>query len=448
VTETFVAPLGDKRGGQSRSSAGASADPNQARRAVVACHDCDLLYPVRRLAAGESATCSRCGAVLYKGKADSVERALTLTISGLILFVLANAYPFMVLEIEGREQVNTLFTGVGELYSHGMWELALLVLMTSIGVPLMKLSATTYVLLPLWLGRRLPGAAKVFRWVEIMHPWAMMEVYLLGVLVAYVNLTDLGSLELGTAVFAFAALILIMVAAEASLDPREVWDQLGRPNAGFDAPQRSRRSVVACHSCQFVGRLSGAELRAHPACPRCGASLHLRKPDSVARTWALLITAAILYVPANVYPVMTVISFGSGQPDTILSGVKHLIEGGLWPLAALVFFASVAVPALKVLGLSFLLISVQTCSRWRPRDRTRLYRVIEGVGRWSMIDVFMVSILVALVKLGSIATIEPGIGASAFAAVVILTMIASMSFDPRLIWDAAGTADDRRAAQS
>jgi paraquat-inducible protein A len=152
----------------------------------------------------------------------------------------------------------------------------------------------------------------------------------------------------------------------------------------------------------------------------------------------------ILYVPANLLPVMTVTSFGRGHPDTILSGVEALIGAGMWPVALLVFFASITVPVLKLIGLTFLSVSVQRRSSWRPRDRTLLYRIIESVGRWSMVDIFMISILVALVNLGTIASIEPGIGAIAFAAVVIITMIASMSFDPRLIWDRQETSDARR----
>jgi paraquat-inducible protein A len=164
--------------------------------------------------------------------------------------------------------------------------------------------------------------------------------------------------------------------------------------------------------------------------------MHHRKRDSLNRTWALVLTAFILYIPANLFPVMTVISFGRGHPDTILSGVKAFIEADMWPLALLVFFASVTVPMLKLWGLVFLLISVQRKSSWRLRDRAALFRIIESVGRWSMIDIFMISILIALVKLEAIATIEPGIGATSFAGVVIVTIIASMMFDPRLMWDA------------
>jgi paraquat-inducible protein A len=151
----------------------------------------------------------------------------------------------------------------------------------------------------------------------------------------------------------------------------------------------------------------------------------------------LLLTGVILYVPANVYPVMTVISFGAGHPDTILSGVEALALAGMWPLALLVFFASITVPVAKIAGLMILLISTQRGSRWRLKDRTILYRIVETIGRWSMIDIFMLSILVGLVQLDRVATILPGIGAISFCAVVIITMIAASCFDPRLMWDAA-----------
>jgi paraquat-inducible protein A len=170
---------------------------------------------------------------------------------------------------------------------------------------------------------------------------------------------------------------------------------------------------------------------------RCGSRLHARKPNSIARTWALLIAASILYVPANTYPVLTVMQLGAGAPSTILGGVEELLASGMYPLAALVFFASIMVPVLKLLGLTGLLISVHMGWGRRLRDRTVLYRIVSAIGRWSMIDIFMESILVALVQFGTVVSIEPGFGAVAFAGVVILTMFAAESFDPRLMWEAA-----------
>jgi paraquat-inducible protein A len=188
-----------------------------------------------------------------------------------------------------------------------------------------------------------------------------------------------------------------------------------------------------CHDCGLLSRLPR---RAHAAhCPRCGSPLHSRKPKSLERTCALVIAAALCYLPANVFPVMTVTSLGKTQSDTIMSGVVYFLMHGMWPLAVIVFVASVFVPLLKLLSLSFLLVSVQRGSRWRPVERTRLYRITEAIGRWSMVDIFAITILVALVRLGNLATIEAGIGAVFFGAVVVITMLAAESFDPRLIWD-------------
>jgi paraquat-inducible protein A len=351
----------------------------------------------------------------------------------------------MTFKLEGREQVSTLLTGVVQLYRDGMWPLAILVLATASLAPLLKLLGNLYVLVPLKLGWRAFGLARVFRYTEIIHPWAMMEVYLLGLIVAYVKLTEFARLELGIAVYSFAALILAMVAAESALDPRQVWERLG-PQAAASLPLASPGALLSCHACDQLVRRRHPGQHARLACPRCGARLHRRLPNSLRRTWALVITAVILYIPANLLPVMTVTSFGKGEADTILSGVKTLMDAGMWPVALLVFFASITVPVLKLIGLTFLLISVQRGSAWRRRDRTFLYRVIESVGRWSMVDIFMISILVALVNLGSIASIQPGAGAIAFAAVVITTMIASMGFDPRLIWDRQETSHGPRPA--
>jgi paraquat-inducible protein A len=163
--------------------------------------------------------------------------------------------------------------------------------------------------------------------------------------------------------------------------------------------------------------------------------VHRRKPNSLTRTWALLIAAAICYVPANVYPIMAVTSFGKTQADTILSGAVYLFVHGMWPLALIVFVASIVVPVLKLVGLTILAISVQNRSQWRPRERARLYRIVDIVGRWSMVDVYVVTILVALVHLGSIASVQAQIGSFFFGAVVVLTLLAAESFDPRLIWD-------------
>jgi paraquat-inducible protein A len=189
-----------------------------------------------------------------------------------------------------------------------------------------------------------------------------------------------------------------------------------------------------CTRCRATARAVPGGSR----CPRCGAPLHARKPHSIATTAALLVTAALLYIPANLLPVMHTHTFLSDEDDTIMSGVISLAQQGSWPIALLVFFASIVVPLLKLLALGEIVIAVSRKSVHNAQQRSRLFRIVEFVGRWSMLDVFAVSILVALVQIQSLAEIEVRPGAFAFAAVVVLTMLAAQSFDERLLWDANG----------
>jgi len=195
------------------------------------------------------------------------------------------------------------------------------------------------------------------------------------------------------------------------------------------------RALVSCHDCSLLVKAPPHGEHTKALCPRCGAGLHARKNDSIRRTWALMLAAVVMYVPANLFPVMKVTSVGKAQADTILSGVMYLLHHGQWPLALIVFVASVLVPMLKMVALIYLLVSVQRGSTSRLVDRTRIYRLTEAVGRWSMVDIFVVTVMVALVQLGALATIEAQPGALYFGAVVVLTMLAAESFDPRLIWD-------------
>lgn len=200
-----------------------------------------------------------------------------------------------------------------------------------------------------------------------------------------------------------------------------------------------------CPVCRLVMKANAADPEAVLGCPRCGASVHRRKPDSLARTTAYLIAAVLCYFPANLYPIMCSTSLGRAQEDTIVTGVVYLFENGMWPLATIVFVASVVVPIAKIVSLAGLVASVKRRSRWRPRDRAATYRIVELVGRWSMVDVYVVTILVALVHLGTLANVEVRFGAIFFAAVVVLTILAAESFDPRLIWDSLEEENGRDA---
>lgn len=208
----------------------------------------------------------------------------------------------------------------------------------------------------------------------------------------------------------------------------------------------ARAGYIGCHACGNVDARD-ASPRASQHCSRCGAALHQRNPESIARTWALLIAAALLYIPANMLPVLHTSSLLGDQDDTIMSGVVYFWVSGDWQLAVIVFVASILVPMLKLTVLVMLALTAQQRSPWRPLERTRLYRIVERIGRWSMLDVFVVTLTVALVHFQSLAVITAGWGALAFAAVVVLTMMASMQFDPRLIWDGVDDATGVRPCE-
>jgi paraquat-inducible protein A len=196
----------------------------------------------------------------------------------------------------------------------------------------------------------------------------------------------------------------------------------------------AQAGLVSCETCHLLSRPAAP---AEPGyCPCCGAELVWRKHHSIQYTWALVIAAAICYIPANVLPVLTTTALGSTESDTIMGGVVLLYTTGSWPLALIVLVASVMVPLGKLVALSYLLIVAQRGWLGSNRERTRLYRLVEFIGRWSMLDVFVDTFTVALVQLQPFMSVKPGPGVLFFAAVVVLTMMAAESFDPRLVWDA------------
>lgn len=402
------------------------------------CRDCGQFQIVPPLPPATSAHCLRCDAVLRHTHRDPLWTPFALNLTALILLLIAVPSVLMLVSTAGQVHVADMFSGPVGLDQHGMWELAAVVLFTTVAAPALKIACMLYVL----IGLRLPHPPRhirtVFAWVERLRPWSMIEVYLLSVFVAYVKLRAIVFIEIGVALYALGALLLTMIAADVLLDAQFVWEEMERRGIPRDkvdhaavAAAAAQVGVIGCDTCGLVCRAADD----HARCPRCGFRLRHRKPNSIMRTWALGVAAALLYVPANVYPVLTLVHFGAGQPSTILGGARELLDAGQWPLAALVFFASIMVPMLKLVGLTILLTSIHARRNDRLHDRTVLYRIIDSIGRWSMIDIFMESILVALVQFGALVTINPGFGAIAFAGVVVLTMFAARSFDPRLMWD-------------
>lgn len=411
--------------------------PGYAADGLIACHACDCLHRIVDVPARGKALCRQCGTLLYRPMPHSLDHTTALYLAALLLLVIANSFPFVALQVGDRIEQSRLASAGLALIQLGMAEVGIVVLLTSVVFPGLTIVGMLYLLLSLRWGRVPYGKVRVWRVVQALMPWSLIGVFMLGLLVSVVKLQDLAVIVPGVAFFAFVGLLMVSSAAVASFDPAVFWPRIGPVRTVADT-SAANQGLTNCHTCDLLVSLSTGQ----GDCPRCGSVIHgMRLPDSLTRSGALLTTAAFLLVPANLYPVMTVSRFGQGEPSTILSGVIHLIQDGAWPLGLLVLFASFVVPIGKILALAFLIVSVHRGSTWRRRDRTVLYRVTEVVGAWSMVDIFLVAILVALVRMEGLATVMPGIGASFFGAAVILTMLAAHAFDPRLIWDEPAAAE-------
>ena len=408
------------------------------------CPDCGLFQQIGRLRPGEMAMCERCSALLRRRRRNSLGTTFALSTASFMLMPVASMEPVLGFRFAGQERLTSLFGLPLAFEQADMPLLAIAVFATTVVAPFVRVLCSVVLLGSLVVkGGRLPHAVLVLlaRLRELLGPWAMLEVFLLGLFVAYTRLEAKSTVEVGVGLYALGALVVVTAWTDCWMDRHALWEAIGRRRRIVVPQGRRVGRLIGCDCCEKVSRG-----RVGDACPRCDVPLRERKPQPIVRCWALLLTAAVLYIPANVYPILTLTTLGSGEPSTILGGVVELIEYRMWPLAALVFVASILVPSLKLLALVVLLVSTQRGSDRRLHDRTRLYRIVDIVGRWSMIDVFMLSVLTALVQMGLLAKVVPGLGAVAFASVVLLTMLAAFSFDPRVMWDAAEARQARTGA--
>ena len=378
---------------------------------------------------------------------------VAVTLTAMVVFILAQCFPIVSLQMAGMTSGATLLQAVGVLWNEGMGVIATMVLLCAIVFPGIELGALLYVALGLRHRRRVPGFNLVLRTVQGARHWAMTEVLMIGILITVIKMTSLARVVPHPGLFAFAVLT-ILCAIVMRYEPRALWALADRqvPEQAVveDAEQQARHEavrdaeLVACHTCGLVNRLphgvgdaapGNIKARTHAHCNRCAAALHRRIPNSIGWTWAMLVAATLLYIPANLLPVMYTQSVGGTEGDTIMSGVVLFWNTGSQGLAIIIFIASVVVPVSKLIALAWLNGSAHLRSRTAPLARTRTYRVVEFIGRWSMLDIFVVTLTVALVRFDVLAMITAGPGAIAFGCVVILTMVASSQFDPRLIWD-------------
>jgi paraquat-inducible protein A len=417
---------------------------------LISCEHCGAVYRRRELGPGEQAACGRCGTVLWRYSGLTVSGWLAVALAALIVFGIANAFPVAIMRVQGMTQAASLPDAILVTWRQGHEIVAVMTGLAGFVLPLLQLLLLLWLLYPLSMGIRPPGFSGVTRILRLLQPWCMVPVFVLGVLVAVVKLAGMASVSPGVGLGGFAVLTVLLTML-GRLSSHSVWhyaEQAGAVQA-HDPRVGENDVLVGCHVCgQVQGLPSGGDGYARH-CVRCHSELHVRKPDHLARTWALLIAAAILYIPANVLPVMDIASIFGDSGHTILGGVIELWQTGSWDIALIVFVASVMVPLTKLFSLAVLAWQVQRGHAASLRQRTRLYRVVEFIGQWSMLDVFVVILLAAMAQFQGLMSISAGSGAAAFGMVVILTMLAAMSFDPRRAWDIAdGRAGDDAPADA
>ena len=397
---------------------------------TIACPDCGTLEEIPRLLPRDTAVCARCEADLEKTNGRSIGAALACSLATFFLLVPVNVAPLLRMDLFGMHSQNITAAGVAQLWQRGWVWLAGLSALFVIVFPFLRFGLLSTVLGALALNRRPSWLGAAFRWSMWLDPWAMIDVYLLAGCVGYYRLINIDqarvTIELGGACFIAAAFLTML--SRATLDARTVWRAIG----GETRATRGQ-PMLGCTTCDLVQPLS----RENQRCPRCGARLRLRKLDAAAWTAALLIAAFVLIFPANLYPMNISNHLGQQVRYTIMTGVQDLFKAHLYPLGVLIFCTSILTPALKIFALGWCVLSIWRRSRRRLVIKTKVLRVIAEMGRWSKTDPFAIVFFVPLVHFGSLGSENAGWGATAFMMMTFLTMVASVTFDPRLMWDVA-----------
>lgn len=397
----------------------------------LACHHCDQLVSIPELNHGEHAYCPNCHTLLSRTIEYRNQKVVALSISALILLFSALLYPFISFSSQGLSQTISLLDAAKILFYQDNFFVAALIDTTIIGLPFILLS----LFIPLHAGvlKVLPKQVSRFclKTVYYLKPWVMSEIFLIGVLISMIKIMAMAEITFGLSFWAFSGFVVCYSLTLYYVDSNALWQQVADHNKivlNTAQTQRAKeQNLSACHVCQLLTNES--------ICPRCKTTTSIRNPRHLQWVLAFSFTSLVCYIPANFFPIMHTWVFSIDEPSTILQGVFTLWQIGSYPIAIIIFIASICIPIGKLIILFWLCYLVSLKQHISRKQATQAYVMIEIIGKWSMIDVFVVVILVSLVQLGVLMSITIGIGAIFFALMVITSMIAAQLFDPRLIWD-------------
>lgn len=393
------------------------------RNSKCHCHECDLAISLPSLKTNEKALCPRCGFLLTAIHKNAVERIIALSITAIIFLIATLPFDFLAFKANGLENKFTLLQSFSFLFTKGHSSLVIIEIITIFAIPLFILSSLIYLLVCL-KRQKLPFYAR--RIMNIMFsllPWAMVEIFVVGVLVSLIKIMSMADVSVGASFIALILFALFMTIVILHIDKHQFYQLLEDVESRLNKKIKNKTSSKHTLSHDLANNKPDKEL------------VNTRK--SIQQTWALIITAVILYIPANLLPIMTTTVLGQDEPSTIFGGVVLLWHLGSYPIAIVIFIASVAVPLAKFIVLAWLNYSVQKSHNHLTAERIKFYRMAEFIGRWSMVDVFVVIILASLIQLGNTMSIYPGSATLAFSGSVVVTMFAAMTFEPKLIWQAS-----------
>jgi paraquat-inducible protein A len=393
----------------------------------IACSDCGTAQKIPVLRGGGRLLCCRCGDTLERATGRSLDSALSLSLATLLLLFPANLMTLLQVTIAGVDRSSRLGSGVIDIWTEGWPLLAVVAGLQGVILPFLRFGLLATALGTVRSRRHVPWAGMLFRWAERLDLWAMPDVFLVGAAVGYSRVAARLPSHIEPGGWCLIAAATCAMLTRASLDRRAIWRMIQAPEPPPSGP------TIACRTCDLV--VPAASEGGH--CPRCRGRLHHRQPFSLTHATALIAAGYLLYPVANYFPMSIDFQLGTPHAHTIASGVEQLLEAGFWPLALVIFTTSIAIPLLKLVGLTWLIWSARRGATRRLVTKTRLYRVIEEIGRWSNVDIFTIVIFLPLMQFGTLVSVRAGTGAPAFLAVIVLTMLAVRLFDPRLLWDRA-----------
>jgi paraquat-inducible protein A len=358
-----------------------------------------------------------------------LDAALACAAATFFLLFPANLLPLLQLAYPGFTSETLPASGVAMLWREGWVLVAVVVALQVIILPFLRFGLLVASLCAIRWGFDGSWIGPSFRWAEKMDQWAMPDVFLIGCAIGYSRIEPYASVDIGYGGYCMIGCALMAMMTRASLDRRSIWRRIKAPELAPGTEQH-----IVCTACDLLLPASVGGNR----CPRCHERVWRRKPNAMTYAAALTMAGFIFYPVANIWPMSMFTSRWVHTSHTIFTGVMDLVNAGLWPLACLVFTASIAIPFLKLAGMTWFMVSIRWRSNKRLIAKTKLYRFIDEIGRWSNMDVYTIAVFAPMVQFGQLASFHAGLGLPAFLAVIVSTMFASQAFDPRLMWDAAG----------